>query len=92
MAHAGDLRLGWAGVQLGREGGSIEPTGSTPAPPKRGQLTGPQNPTETDPRAREVAGTRKSAKNENRIFGISVSRGFRNVIICHVFGGGGGGV
>ena len=45
---------------------------------------GPQNPTETDPRALEVTQTQKSAKNE--IFGFSVSRGFRKVIICHIFG------
>ena len=64
-------------------GGSIEPSGRTP-PPKGAQLTGPQNPTETDPRASEVTQTQKSAKNENGIFGISASREFRKVIICRV--------
>ena len=46
----------------------------------------PQNPTETDPQAPEVIQTRNSAKNENGIFGISASRGFRKVIICLGFG------
>ena len=30
--------------------------------------------------------TKKLKKIENGIFGISVSRGFRKVIICHIFG------
>ena len=55
-------------------------------PPPEGAQRDPQNPTETDPRASEVTQTQKSAKNENGIFGISASRGFRKVIICHVFG------
>ena len=46
----------------------------------------PQNPTKTDPWSPEVTRTQDSAKNENGIFGISASRGFRTVIICHVFG------
>ena len=29
--------------------------------------------------------TQKSGKKENGIFGISASRGFRKVIICHIF-------
>ena len=55
-------------------------------PQKKAQLTAPQNPTETDPRAPEVTQTQKLAKNENGIFGISASRGVRKSIACHVFG------
>ena len=47
----------------------------------------PKNPAETDPWAPEVTQTQNSAKkkNENGIFGISASRGFRKIIVCHVF-------
>ena len=58
------------GLQL-KGGVRQSPLARRPPP----QLTGPQNPTETDPRASEVTQTRKSAKNENGIFGISASRG-----------------
>ena len=59
-------------------------------PPKKGSIdTPPQNLTETDSWAPEVIRTHKSAKNENGVFGISASRGFRKVIMCHGFGGGG---
>ena len=34
----------------------------------------------------EVTRTKISAKSANGIFGISVSRGSRKIIICHVFG------
>ena len=48
-------------------------------PQKRLNGRAPQNPTETEPRAPEVARARNSAKKkkENEIFGISASRGFR---------------
>ena len=56
-------------------------------PPKGLNRRDPQNPTEIDPTASEVIETQKSATmNENGTFGISVSRGFRKVIICHIFG------
>ena len=67
----------------GGGGGSIEPFGRTP--PQKGSIQDPQNPTETDPRASEVTQTQKSGEKRG-IFGISVSRGFRKVIICHTFG------
>ena len=38
----------------GGGGGRYSPLAGPPAPPKRAQLMGPQNPTETDPRASEV--------------------------------------
>ena len=37
---------------------------------------------------RRWPGSKNRKKNENGIFGISASRGFRQVIVCHVFGGG----
>ena len=78
---------GQPGVQFGCGRGSDRALWlNPPPPPKRGQLTDPQNPTETDPRASEVTQTQKTAKNENGIFGISASKGFRKVITCHVFG------
>ena len=40
---------------------------------------------ETDPRASDVTQTQQWAKNENGLFGISASRGFTKVIICHIF-------
>ena len=55
-----------------------------PHSPKKGSIEGP---TETDPRAPGVTRAQKMAKkNEDGILGISTSRGFRKVIICHVFG------
>ena len=45
---------------------------------------------ETDPQASEVTRTpqtRRKKEIENGIIEISTSRGFRKVIICHVFGG-----
>ena len=62
--------------------------GGSPPPPqkKRAQLTGPPKSYRDGPRAPEVTQTQKSGKRENGIFGISTSRGFRKVIICHVLG------
>ena len=75
--------LGGQAFTCARGGGGIEPPGrSCPPPQKKGA---PQNPTETDPQASEVTRTQKLAKNENRIFGISASKGCRKVIICHTF-------
>ena len=74
------------GLQLRGGGVDRAPWLDPPLPQKRAQLTGPPNPTETERRASEVTQTHKSAKNENGIFGISASRGFRKVIICHTFG------
>ena len=54
---------------------SFEYTQLTPPPPP--------NPTETDPRA---PGVTRGPGDPNGIFGIRASRGFRKVIICHVFG------
>ena len=54
---------------------------------KKGTIDGPPKiPLRLTPRAPEVTRTQNSAKNENATFGISTSRGFRNVIVCHVFG------
>ena len=58
---------------------------------QKGSIDAPRpsspNPTETDPRAPEVRpGPQIPQKHENRIFGISESRGFRKVTTCHVFG------
>ena len=75
------------GLSLPGGGGRYSPLARTPLPKKKGSIDGPQNPTETDPRAPEVTQTRNSAKNENGIIGISALRGFKKVIICHVFGG-----
>ena len=61
---------------------SIELSGRTP-PPKKGPIDGIPK---ILPRASDVTQTQKSAKNENGIFGISASRGFRKVIICQIFG------
>ena len=74
---------GWAGLQLLGVGGSVG-SGWTapPPPPKRADLTGPQNPTETDSWAPEVTRTQNFAKDENGIVGISALRGFRIVTIC----------
>ena len=61
--------LGWAGFQRGRV--DRAPWLAPPPPPPKAQLTGPQNPTDTDPRAPEVARTRnwaKKKKKENGIF------------------------
>ena len=74
------------GVQLrwwGDEGVStalrLEP------PPQKGSIDGsPKILPRLTSRAPEVTRTRK---NENGIFGISASRGFREVFICHGFGG-----
>ena len=80
--------LGWAGFQPGG-GGGVDRAFWLGTPPKKSSIDRPpQNPTEADPRAPEVIQTRNSAKNENGIFGISASRGFRKIIICHVVGGG----
>ena len=79
----------WGGRAFKRGGGGQYSPLARPPPQKKGSIDGPQNPTETDHQAPEVARTRKWAKNENGIFGISASRGFRKVIICHVFGWGG---
>ena len=76
------LAQGWAGLQLGAGGVDTAPW-LEPPPKKKGLIDGPQNPTETDPQASEVTQTQNSAKNENGIFGISASRGFRKNIICH---------
>ena len=76
---------GQAGFQL--EGGVDTAPWRDPPPPKKGaQLTGPPNPTKTDPRAPELTQTQKTAKKWKWIFGISASRGFRKVIICRAFG------
>ena len=63
-------------------------------PPQKGSIDGPRKILRRlTPRVLEVARTRNSAKkNENGIFGISASRGLRKLIICHVFGVGGGGL
>ena len=74
-------------TRLSNEGGGrYSPLARSPPPPKRVQLTGAPNPTETDPQALEVTRTGKSAKNANGICGISTSRGFRKVIICNILG------
>ena len=81
------MEQGQLGLRLGGRGGgggAIEPPGWTP--PEKAQLAGPPNPNETHPQALVETPTQKSAKNENGIFGISASRGFRKIIICHVFG------
>ena len=39
-----------------------------------------------DPQASEVTWTQKAANNESGIFGISSSRGFKKVIIYHMYG------
>ena len=67
-------------------GGGVDRALWPDPPPKGLNWRDPQNPTETDPQASEVTQTQKSGKKENGIFGISASRGFRKVIICHVFG------
>ena len=80
---------GEAGFSFPGGGGGVVDRALWPDPPspKRAQLTeDPQNPTESDPRALEVTRIPKSAKKGNGIFGISTSRGFRRVIICHIFG------
>ena len=56
-----------------------------PPPPKRAELTGPSKSYQDDPWARRGDLDPKFGRNENGIFGISASRGFRKVIICHVF-------
>ena len=77
--------MGGGGFDWGR-GWSIQPSGLTPLHQNKSSINGaPQNPTETDPRAREVTRTQHSAKNANGIFEISVSRGFGKAVICHVF-------
>ena len=85
------LWQGWAGFQ---PGGEVDTALWLAPPPPWGSIHGPQNPTKTDPRAAEVTRTQKpkigtkigKKNNENGIFGISASRGFRKIIICHVFG------
>ena len=61
-----------------------------PSPPKRAQLTVGRWPPKILLRLThgppEVIRTQNSAKPKNGIFRISVSRGFRKYIICHVFG------
>ena len=80
-------RLGRPGFRF-RGGGSIEPSGRTPPSPKKGSIDRtPKILPSLTPRALEVTQTQKSGKKENGIFGISASRGFRKVIICHIFGG-----
>ena len=55
-------------------------------PPKKAQFAGPPKILlRLTPGSLEV--TQNSAKNENGIFGISTSRGYRKNIICHVFEG-----
>ena len=80
---------GWSGFCFQGGGGDTALGVDHALPKKKAQLTAPQNPTETDHRATEVTQTQNSAKkkNENGIFGISASRAFRKVIICHLFGG-----
>ena len=73
------------GFQLRGDGGFNTAFWLDPPPPKKAPTTGP-HPTETDLRAPDVTLTHNSAmvkmkmKNENGIFGISASRGFRKVI------------
>ena len=66
--------------------GRVACSALTPEPWRGGRV--PSSPTAwTRPQASEVTQTQKSAKkNENGIFGINASRGFRKIIICHVFG------
>ena len=54
--------LGWAGFQL-RGGGGSDTALWLDTPPKP-SIDGPQNPTETDPRAPEVTRAQTSAKME----------------------------
>ena len=73
--HSGmfPLKDGVGGLSTGGVGGG----GYSPLPPP----PRPKNKsTETDPQASEVTWTQNSAKNEN---GISASREFRKIIICH---------
>ena len=59
-----------------------------PPSTKKGSTDGPPKiiPRLTPGPWRWTNRTQNSAKNENGIFGISSSRGFRKSIICHVFG------
>ena len=62
-----------------------------PDPPlkKKGSIDAPPPPKvlpRLTPGRRRSPGPKIRAKNENGIFGISASRGFRKVIICHIFG------
>ena len=62
-----DLGRTWGGGEEGASGlsiGGARVDRAPPPPKKRAQLTGPQNPTETDPQASEVTQTQNSAKNE----------------------------
>ena len=69
---------------LGGEGGGGVDTALwlDPLPPKKGSLTGPPKTYRDDPQAPEVTRTQNSAKNENGLFGISASRGFRKIIFA----------
>ena len=83
LTGVGDLSTGGEGR------GSTQPSGYTP--PKQGLNRRPFPkilPRLTPPPlwAPQVTQTQNGAKNENGIFGISASRGFRKVIICYVFG------
>ena len=79
MLDWGGRAFNWgAGVDTALWLDRTPPKGSIDGPPKiLRRLT---------PRAPEVTRTQNSAKNENGIFGISASKGFRKAIICHVFG------
>ena len=78
---------GGRAFQLGGGGGGRYSPLASPPPPQKAQLMGQRrNPAKTDPRAVEVTRTQNSTKNENGILGISASRGFRKVMICHVCG------
>ena len=62
-----------------------------PAASKRAQLTGPQYPTENDAWDPEVTRS-ENADKMTMGFLESAQQGVRKVIICHVSGGGGGGM
>ena len=66
---------------------SIERLGWTPSP-KRGSIDGtPKVLPRLTPGAPEVTRSQKLAKKMKMgFFGISASRGFRKVIVCHTFG------
>ena len=77
--HTAEM-TGVGGFSTSGGGGRYSPLARTSKQGLKRKMDGPpKNPTKTDPRAPEVTQTENSAKNENGIFGISTSRGFRNV-------------